>query len=127
MTHWIELGQGNKQYRDYTKQLLYDEIITTSQSDFQYVLSYHDASLLPPNREIYYYAVDALNENINILNNNGKNVLYHHAQINKLLKHISDELFKRQLINRGVPAVPTLVRQNNMSDFELEFTTDTMM
>jgi hypothetical protein len=131
MTHWFELGQGNKQYRDNTRQALYEEIKTTTAQQQTHVFAYHDTSLLPANREIYYYAVDALNENINMLNKVGgdsnRGVSVRYAQIDKLLKHISGELFKRQLANQGVPAVPQLVRQNNMCDLELEFTTDTMM
>ena len=126
MTHWFELGQGNKQYRDHTRQALYEEIKTTT-AQHTHVFAYHDTSLLPTNREMYYYAVDALNENINMLSKDNSSALVRYAQIDKLLKHISGELFKRQLANQGVPAVPQLMRQNNQCELELEFTTDTMM
>ncbi len=130
MTHWFELGQGNKQYRDNTIQSIYDEIIATN-TDFQHacVFVYHDAALLPSNPEIYYYAVDALNDNINMLNKNTyseQETWNRHTQIYKQIKQISGELSKRQLVRQGAPPIPKLVRQFN-PDLELEFTTDTML
>ena len=130
MTHWFELGQGNKQYRDNTVQLIYDKIITTN-ADFQHacVFAYHDATLLPSNPEMYYYAVDALNDNINMLNKNTyseQEMWNRHTQIYKLIKQISGELSKRQLVRQGAQPILKLVRQINL-DLELEFATDTML
>lgn len=132
MTHWFELGQGNKQYRDNTVQTLYDEI-TNTKTNLQYacVFGYHDATLLPSNPEMYYYAVDALNDNINMLNKNtngDRDIWNRHTQIYKLIKQISGELSKRQLARQGVRIlpIPKLVRQFN-PDLELEFTTDAML
>jgi len=109
-THWYDLGHGNKQNRDATIQDLCEaiKVIRTVSQDVYNFLP-HEPHRLPKRDggqlETYYKALEALNENVNMLNpTTTNNVSLRYTQIYALLKLISDTL---------VVKLPQLVRQHN--------------
>jgi len=109
-THWEHIGNGTKNERTKEIQELVDAIRQMrSITQDRYIFASHERHLLPKNPEKYYYALDALNENINLPNMN-ENENHRYTQITELLKIVSEELTRRH--PPPLP-LPRLVRQFN--------------
>lgn len=109
-THWEQIGNGNKSERTKEIKELVDAIRQMrSITQDRYIFASHGKHLLPINPEKYYYALDSLNENMN-LSNMDENQNHRYVQITELLKIISEELTRRH--PPPLP-IPRLVRQYN--------------
>jgi hypothetical protein len=101
-TLWEEMGQGNTYHCVSTIKLLCESIrVMRTISQKPYFFKSHSKCLIPKNSEIYYGALEALNENINWMNNSAidsENNNLRFILIYKLLRTISNELEKYKKI-----------------------------
>jgi len=101
-TLWEEMGQGNTYHCVSTIKLLCESIrVMRTISHDPYFFKSHSKSLIPENPGIYYGALEALNENINWMNNSAidsDNNNQRFILIYKLLRTISNELEKYKKI-----------------------------
>jgi len=102
---WEDIGKGNKQNRIATIQMLCESIavVQTIIHD-PYIFRYHHSDLLPSNPTTYYRAVEALNDNINIMNTSiNSSQQQQQTQIYTLLHIISKELIEAFISKSSTP------------------------
>lgn len=108
-TQWQELGQELYINRETTIKNICDaiKVLRTTSLTHSFIFLPHESSILPQNPEMYYNALEALNENVNLIHNEN-DYAQRIAQIYGLLKNISNMLFKAR-----AKYPPKLVRQYN--------------